>query len=451
MHDPQFERAHPNFRGANDKRMCRDDARTIVCDAIDLGLYRSISAEERITPERGRYVENESLWADILAGRVRHGDTVNLVNFQLIEWLPSAPGRYFTSDAARSRNEARRWWDTTNDEYLPLGKLEMVLGGVGSVRLAPRDIRGGEVCFFGATSNGVSHCGIPLVTPIEVGRKLLKRIEKTGGCTASISGSLWPLPLGASPIKFDRGIPKYFLFAESVTDIGEPKSNPLVTVAIAFNSSYPNYGPDDMQTVGSLRLSPRKHWSFASFNPASDRQTLNSAVVWLTNYAKRHGDSGDDTSGPSIVGDFDEVQEHFANSIEFPLAGILAGKFNTEIIQFYAQSLEFSVNKEVIMGDKFENISNSTIVNRSSVQSALNSQTVSGHPELAEALQKIADLVERSQNVAAGALFNGLAEEIKKPTPQKTIIHQCWDGLVKVVPDVAKLAGAAAAIARLLA
>lgn len=445
---PQFERTYPNFRGSNDKRIGFDDARTLVGDAIDLGLYGSISPEEKNTGEFIHYRDNESLWSDILARRVNHGDTIHLKDFQLIEWLPTAPGRYFTSDAARSRNDARRWWDMTRGEYLPLGKAEMVLGGVGSVRLAPRHIRGGEICFFGATSNGISHCGIPLITPIDVGKKILKYITKVGACTASITGSIWPLPLGASPITFDRGIPKYFFFVESFDNISEPKTSPLVSVAIAFNSTYSS-DRNETKTFGKFNLSSNKHWSFASFNPTYGFQALNSAVDWLKKYIDYYGEASL-TNKSSIVGDFDETQEHFNNSLEFPLANIISGKYNAEIIQFYAETFDFSVNKEVILGDKFENVSNSTIVNRSTVQSALNSQTVHGHPELIHVLKEIIHLVERSQNFAAGALLNGLAEEIKKPSPQKSIIDQCWDGLVKVIPEVAKVAGAAAAIAGLL-
>ncbi len=107
------------------------------------------------------------------------------------------------------------------------------------------------------------------------------------------------------------------------------------------------------------------------------------------------------------------------------------------------------VKAEVIMGDKFANIQNATIINRSVVEDALKSVEASAGNEVSEALAVVARAVEDSDNAAAGALFNTFSEELKKPAPNKSALRQCWDSLVALLPDVATIAAASAKIATL--
>jgi hypothetical protein len=154
----QFERRHRKFRGSNDERVDYQDLRQQIVDTVDAGLLGQAGVGSSSGSSNGEeYSDNEMLWNDLLMGTVRQGDSVLLKDFQILEWLPSCPGRYFTPKAEAARKEAEGYWSWRDGEYLPLGKLEMVLGGVGCVRLAPRFIRGGEVCFLGATSNGIGY------------------------------------------------------------------------------------------------------------------------------------------------------------------------------------------------------------------------------------------------------------------------------------------------------
>jgi hypothetical protein len=61
-------------------------------------------------------------------------------------------------------------------EYLPLGKLEMILGGVGSLRLASRPNGNKTIHILGLSSNGVSHEGIP-VTVSDGGDSLRRQLK----------------------------------------------------------------------------------------------------------------------------------------------------------------------------------------------------------------------------------------------------------------------------------
>jgi hypothetical protein len=105
--------------------------------------------------------------------------------------------------------------------------------------------------------------------------------------------------------------------------------------------------------------------------------------------------------------------------------------------------------QEVIMGDKFENIQNATIVNRSQVENAFNTTRETLGPDVADAIVQLAEVVERSQNAAAGAIFQQFTSELEHTEPDRSKLRQLWDGLVALVPDISAMAGVAATIGKL--
>jgi hypothetical protein len=105
--------------------------------------------------------------------------------------------------------------------------------------------------------------------------------------------------------------------------------------------------------------------------------------------------------------------------------------------------------KEIFMGDKFERISNSTIINRSSVENAFNRTQESINEDTADAIVEVAEFVEESQNAAAGLVLNSFMEELGKPKTDKGKLRQCWDGLQAILPDITNLAEACATIGQL--
>jgi hypothetical protein len=105
--------------------------------------------------------------------------------------------------------------------------------------------------------------------------------------------------------------------------------------------------------------------------------------------------------------------------------------------------------QETTMGDKFENIHGSTIINRSYVTNAMNSVEASHGKEVSDALREIADYIEKKDNEAAAILMNNFAEEAAKEAPDKSRLSQLWDGIVGVLPDIATMAGTVATITKL--
>ncbi|MFX1563987.1 MAG: hypothetical protein ACFFDP_11850, partial [Promethearchaeota archaeon] len=104
---------------------------------------------------------------------------------------------------------------------------------------------------------------------------------------------------------------------------------------------------------------------------------------------------------------------------------------------------------EVVMGDKFENIQNSTIINRSIVSDAVKAIEASQGTDVAEALETIAKAIETSRSVAAGALFESFSKELQKKEPDKSALREFWEGLTKIVPSIATMTGAVAKVASL--
>jgi hypothetical protein len=107
------------------------------------------------------------------------------------------------------------------------------------------------------------------------------------------------------------------------------------------------------------------------------------------------------------------------------------------------------VIQELIMGDKFEQISNSTIVNRSLVENAFNQTSEQLGEETAKALIDIATFVDKSQDVAAGSLLNNFMGELESQEPNKGKLQQYWNGLLAILPNITELAEAFAKVGAL--
>lgn len=90
-------------------------------------------------------------------------------------------------------------------------------------------------------------------------------------------------------------------------------------------------------------------------------------------------------------------------------------------------------------GDFISGISNSTVINRSSVERAFNKLCAEDNEAAAKVMLRLGEIVARSDDAAAGALFTALTGELQKPEPKKSALKSIWNGLVATLPDVAKL------------
>jgi hypothetical protein len=107
-----------------------------------------------------------------------------------------------------------------------------------------------------------------------------------------------------------------------------------------------------------------------------------------------------------------------------------------------------TIIKEVIMGDKFENISNSTIINRSHLENALNKYE--SDTELKNAIQELKQIVENSGSVEANESFNDLTEEMSKPDSKKSKLKAFWTSLTSSLPSILTMTNITEKIVKLI-
>lgn len=124
----EIEICLPVFRGINDRIVSQNDFVRLLADFFDTLLYEQLQLQSRAFETDYTYTDNSKFWHDSLAGLHFQGTRISLQSFHLTEWIPSAPGRYFTPEASKSRRKAQDYL-VPGKEYLPLGKLRMVLGG----------------------------------------------------------------------------------------------------------------------------------------------------------------------------------------------------------------------------------------------------------------------------------------------------------------------------------
>jgi len=327
-----------NFRGASQKYINFSGFIDIFADIFDLVLYQKFKLVSEAKKADRIYFDNQTFWIDNLAGKHFQSIRIHLKDFHLTEWIPSSPGRYFTPQAHQSREYALSFLNPRDEnEYIPVGKDYMVLGGIGSVRLKAKSIDSKVFYFLCASSTGISHQGIPIAMCESQYREIMPLIIEHGGCLVNLVGSIQVLSSLVSSVKYDAGIPRYCFFVEDI-EIKRVslERELLISIAIMFPSHYRTYGKQELLrkfSSNGLNTDLVKSWAFCSFRPTSPKK-LKSAVNWLQDYANRYNHSSNKEDTP-ILSDFDETCSHFDNPIEFPIKQIFEGGFNNELLKAY--------------------------------------------------------------------------------------------------------------------
>jgi len=440
-----IERVNERFQGMNHGEIRREDLLNIFLDIFDTIRYGNIAVVPAGHITDSTYLNNEMFWSDAKSNRHFEGMRVALKGFHLTEWLPSSPGRYYTMKARKSRELAEHHVNHDRGEYNTLGKYSMILGGVGCVRLLSKDFRSDLIYFLCASSTGIAHQGIPIAITENAYRKAIQPIKEYGGCVADVVGTIRALPVLFPTLEYDPEIPKYCIFVESKSDLNVIRDSNidelLTTIAVTF--SRPKHYSNEERRYGEIVY--QKAWSFASFKPSFDEDNLKTAVNWLQHYAIHY--SNDDN--PVILADFDEHHEYFGRHVEFPLAELSQGLIDSKRLYSYASKFGITVIKEVVMGDKFENIHHATIVNRSVVQNAFNKVKAEYDEETAAALKIVADEIERSKDRDAAENFNSFNEELQRPEPKKSVLRTLWTGVTIALPSILQMTDVVTNISKL--
>ena len=431
-----FERSIPSFFGGNRFRsLVSGEFMQLAAEFFDTLLYKYIRPTRPKVSIDKEYTTNQDFWQDILGGLHFQGMRVQLNGFHLSEWIPSTPGRYFAGntnlDYVKSYVEAGAIYsdyiltDVYNDQdgiLLPYEKVaHVMLYGIGSLRLRAKVIDDQRMYFLGASSTGISHQGIPIALLEENYKKIIGTIKLNGGVFSNIVGTLQLLPMSMSPIQFPNKVPRYCIFLDDVDAIKPSSSKDLlITIACMYSGDRKS----------------QKSWTFCSFNPDSGENNIHAAVDWLRGYAIRFSGSPE----PSIFGNFDEYYDHFGYPTEFSIKDLFEGNIDVSLLRQYGNGYGLNINVgNVVMGDLFNNIENSKIVNRSTVINSFNSLNKSLGQEIAVALVRVAEEISITGNEEAGELFESFNKELQKSPRNFPVLKALWHGIIKTVPILAQV------------
>ena len=259
---------------------------------------------ERSVGSTSTYSDETAFWKDAARGRLFETGRVLLRGFTLVEWLPRSPGRYSTPEAKRARDMAGHFVADRHGGrvvYEPHGKTQMVLGGVGVIRLTMKDVDGERVQFLGATSSGVAHRGVVVAVTSADYAQLATELAQRGGVSCDISGEIrfWRSN-GNLPLASAQNMPRVYVVADAVTP-ARRRDRPLdITPAIVFQS-----GGD------------HSHAFYAyAHSDARDPMDIKRAAHWLADSYV-----GDRYPG-RVMTDFDERVAHF-DGVACPLSTLM--------------------------------------------------------------------------------------------------------------------------------
>jgi len=345
------KRMNPGFRGTNDAEVPHRDFVVLLADLFGLARYRRASPRGAPSLRRTKktFPDNLAFWNEARAGGLREGLRVALSGFYVTDWVPTSPGLHFTPEAEEAREFAGRYYSEDLDEYLPLGKENMVLGGVGSVRLKSRffgDERRHVLCATRSRASeehrAASHEGIPIILK----QSTLDKARLTDdhiGFLADLRGTLWTLPENIELIRHPVGVPKYYLFVDRLdVDRLSELDEVVATVSVAYpTSQYRNdpYGRGPEYRHGRYTTLLKKGWSFYTFDTAGGLPAVQEAARWLKDYAGRYSDGSD----VPFLSPFDEHYDHFGNPVEFPLRAIQDGRIDPYPLAVYHHHYKFDI------------------------------------------------------------------------------------------------------------
>ncbi|MCZ8068493.1 MAG: hypothetical protein ACK5QJ_05285 [Microcystis sp.] len=281
------------------------------------------------------YWSEEQFWQDVIRSeRIYATCQVKLKEFSLAQWIPRAPGQYYTLEARESRNNAEHFIKSRsrnqarNTDYIvfdPYGKSQMVKGGVGCLRLTQKQVGNETLHFLCATSSGVTHKGLVVALRQELYEKLIADIEQHGGVYCDIFGQVryWSGEY-LLPIYTPRHIPRMYVYVEKIVPLRRADSNIFdVTAAVLFR--------------GEVDGKKGTFFVYSHFNPAKRHSldhTIEQCVEWMEkNYVRG-------LYGGKILTDFDEVAPRFED-VSFPVKALMNPKTDAlEVIDMCSRLYE---------------------------------------------------------------------------------------------------------------
>lgn len=250
---------------------------------------------------------NQDFWQDIHTDRLWDGRRIELLRFNLTEWVPLQPGLFHAAESAASRGVALRYaaFNTALGlHFKPYGKVSMLESGVGCARLGAVRHDNKVQYILGASFSQSCDEGIPLIVDATDYEMLAERIRDLGAVCASLYGRIRLLPAATWDMTqhFDQK-PSYCISVESMNmEKSRAPQSMLAAVYITFTNA--------------KSVEPRSgQWatSYCQFRPGSRYNNITEAVRWLRAYTEHYSNKG-----CRIIADFDAYHSYFDNT-DLPL------------------------------------------------------------------------------------------------------------------------------------
>ncbi len=411
--------------------LARDDIVHIVNSQVGIANY--LLPPEGLEPKPDRtYTDNKSLWGAMLEERLRATITLKLKDFFLSEWFPRSPGLFYTpeaegaradamnfvlsaprlsqlrgiDDADRERHAELAYTTDATPDYMyifdPYGKISMLKGGIGCIRLKDKVVESGRVWFLSASSTLVAHEGFPVALPNQLYERYIDQIASEGALSCTLIGRLQFLPQPLVKLFEDySSIPQLYLLAEKIIPLDIRKTaqrRPLrVSVAVSFQSEYEGQ--------------PRMYASYVTFDPGQ-AGSLKTRIDWLENTYVSGMYQG------RIVTDFDEQTIRFRGAV-FSLEKVMNNGLQKSEVATFIKTVNIYGDANVLI-ERLNQL-NARRIDQMTQERAIN--IGSGATVTAPVI--IADRIESSFNTVTNSSVN---DEVK------TLLEQ----LIKQVNEVSK-------------
>jgi hypothetical protein len=379
------------------------------------------------------YANNADFWKDALNDRVIAERIITLPGFNVFEWIPRNPGLYHKPESEWARaaaqefvremgslehgfgvasvaippDHAAQFRKITGARgaareliYTPQGKVSMLQGGIGCVRLSQVELKNGDLRWFMcASSSDAPDEGIPLLMSNDIYNTVIDDIRESGSAPRTVIGKTKYIQQNFSDLYSKAyGIPRVYLEVLDTVRVDKRPEEGEVSVAASFLSDYEGY--------------QKIYASYVTFNPGLEGARQN-AARWLREEYVEGLYRG------SVLTDFDQQSPTIGNSL-FSLDQVLSspdlakqigvlknlyGHFDWTMLE--TSTLSFSIYEEntmvknIVKGDNARiNVAtgNATISTTEIQQSSMDLDKLAAElNRLRLALNKLPDDAERDE------------------------------------------------------
>ncbi|NHC15956.1 hypothetical protein [Motilibacter deserti] len=227
--------------------------------------------------------------------------------------------------------------------------MAMLDGGIGCIRLTAIE-HGGETWYvLGATFSSFCDDGIPVLVRSGEYHSLAERLREEGILIASVAGSVELLP--EVVLTHATRLPGYCIRVASVEISPPPTGTHLHASAfVTFESS-----------DNESRRRDETGWltSYCRFEPGR-KGNIVEAVDWLKGYVSTYA-----SRDSRVLADFDAYHNYFPN-VALPATERVRSALPISTLRYYAKATgPIFINGDLTLGDRIENVRDSTIINRS--------------------------------------------------------------------------------------